>query len=183
MRIISGNFKNKKLFEPSDNYTRPLKDLVKESIFNIIEHSKLIKFKIENCEVLDLFSGSGSFGLECISRGAEHVTFFENYTSAINILKKNIENFNCESKTKIINKNISSIELKKLNKSDLIFMDPPFKYKGIGNLIKVIKNINLLKNNGVIILHRHKNNKEVLPLEFKVIKKINYGISNIFFGY
>ena len=63
MRIISGNFKNKKLLLPSDNYTRPLKDLVKESIFNIIEHSKLIKFKIENCEVLDLFSGSGSFGL------------------------------------------------------------------------------------------------------------------------
>ena len=55
MRIISGNFKNKKLLLPSDNYTRPLKDLVKESIFNIIEHSKLIKFKIENCEVLDLF--------------------------------------------------------------------------------------------------------------------------------
>ena len=75
MRIISGNFKNKKLFEPSDNYTRPLKDLVKESIFNIIKNYKLIKFKIENCEVLDLFSGSGSFGLECISRGAKKFYF------------------------------------------------------------------------------------------------------------
>ena len=48
MRIISGNFKNKKLFQPNDKYTRPLKDLVKESIFNIIEHSKLIKFKISD---------------------------------------------------------------------------------------------------------------------------------------
>jgi len=183
MRIISGKFKGKKIIIPKDKLTRPLRDIVKESIFNILNHSNLLTFKFEKTNIIDLFSGTGSFGLECISRGAEHVTFFENYTSAINILKKNIENFNCESKTKIINKNISSIELKKLNKSDLIFMDPPFKYKGIGNLIKVIKNINLLKNNGVIILHRHKNNKEVLPLEFKVIKKINYGISNIFFGY
>ena len=90
MRIISGNFKNKKLLLPSNNYTRPFKDLVKESIFNIIEHSKLIKFKIENCEVLDLFSGSGSFGLECISRGANNVTFVEKEKIAIEILKDNI---------------------------------------------------------------------------------------------
>jgi len=183
MRIISGKYKGKKILLPKDRLTRPLRDIVKESIFNILKHSNLLTFKFEKKNIIDLFSGTGSFGLECISRGAEHVTFFENYPSAINILKKNIESFNCESKAKIINKNISSIELKKLDKSDLIFMDPPFKYKNIGNIIKFIKNINLLKNNGVIILHRHKNNKEVLPLEFKVIKKMNYGISNIFFGY
>ena len=102
MRIISGNFKNKKLFEPSDNYTRPLKDLVKESIFNIIEHSKLVKFKIENCEVLDLFSGSGSFGLECISRGAKKVLFCENYIPVIKILNKNIANLKCKEKYYIL---------------------------------------------------------------------------------
>ena len=70
MRIIGGNFKGKKLFLPDDKNTRPLKDLVKESIFNIIRHSNKININIENSFILDLFSGTGSFGLECISRGA-----------------------------------------------------------------------------------------------------------------
>ena len=79
MRIISGNFKGKKLFIPEDENTRPLKDNVKESIFNILEHSKLISYSLNNSKILDLFSGVGSFGLECISRKSSHVTFFENY--------------------------------------------------------------------------------------------------------
>ena len=77
MRIIGGEFKGKKLFLPDDKNTRPLKDIVKESIFNLIQHSKKIKIKIEGSVVLDLFSGSGSFGLECLSRGAQNVTFVE----------------------------------------------------------------------------------------------------------
>ena len=70
MRIIGGNFKGKKLFEAFDKNTRPLKDLVKESIFNILEYSKEEKINLKNSSILDLFSGTGSFGLECISRGA-----------------------------------------------------------------------------------------------------------------
>ena len=77
MRIISGNFKGKKLLISKDKHTRPLKDNVKESIFNILEHSKLINYKISNSNILDLFSGFGSFGLECISRGSKHVTFLK----------------------------------------------------------------------------------------------------------
>ena len=64
MRIISGRLKNKKIFLPTNKLTRPLKDIVRESIFNIIEHSNLIERKILNSSVLDLYSGSGSFGLE-----------------------------------------------------------------------------------------------------------------------
>ena len=71
MRIISGYLKGKKIKLPKDKKTRPLKDLVKESIFNILVHSNKINCKIENAQILDLFSGSGSFGLECISRGAK----------------------------------------------------------------------------------------------------------------
>ena len=90
MRIISGNFRGKKLFLSKDRNTRPLKDIVKESIFNLILHSKNININIENSFVLDLFSGTGSFGIECISRGAKKVVFFENYSEAIKILKKNL---------------------------------------------------------------------------------------------
>ena len=94
MRIIAGKFKGKKLFLPKDKNTRPLKDLVKESIFNLLEHSVQIKKKIKDASVLDLFSGSGSFGLECISRESKDVYFFENYSPAIKILKKNILSLN-----------------------------------------------------------------------------------------
>ena len=73
MRIIGGKFKGKKLLLPIDKKTRPLKDLVKESIFNLIENSNKYKIFIQNSAVLDLFSGSGSFGLECISRGVEKI--------------------------------------------------------------------------------------------------------------
>ena len=80
MRVIGGTFKGKKLFLPNDKNTRPLKDLVKESIFNLIHHSKKINIEIKNSMILDLFSGSGSFGIECLSRGAKKVMFLENYS-------------------------------------------------------------------------------------------------------
>ena len=102
MRIVSGNLKGRKIAQPNSSNTRPLKDLTKESIFNIMEHSNLLKFSFEKSRVLDLFSGVGSFGLECISRGAKKVIFFENYSETIKILKKNIYDLNCEKKTQII---------------------------------------------------------------------------------
>ena len=88
MRIISGNFKGKKILLPKDKLTRPLKDLTKESIFNILKHSKLLNIELESSNILDLFSGVGSFGLECLSRGAENVTFLESYTDVLSVLKK-----------------------------------------------------------------------------------------------
>ena len=92
MRIISGQLKGRKLSETVDKLTRPLKDLTKESIFNILTHSNKFKINLENSDVLDLFSGVGSFGIECLSRGARHVTFIENYNDVLKILKKNLEN-------------------------------------------------------------------------------------------
>ena len=88
MRIIAGKFKGKKILEPQDQITRPLKDLAKESIFNVVKHSNKFNANIEDANILDLFSGVGSFGLEAISRGAKFVTFVENYQSVLNVLKK-----------------------------------------------------------------------------------------------
>ena len=183
MRIISGKFKGRKIFEPVDLKTRPLKDLTKESIFNIIKHSNLIKVDIENSNILDLFSGTGSFGLECISRGASKVTFFENYKSVIKILKKNIHNFGCEKKTNIIEKDI--FNKKKFyfdEKFEIIFLDPPYKEKKITNIINRIYELNIIKKNGIIILHRHKREKDKFPNKFKPFIEKNYGISKIIFG-
>ena len=91
MRIIAGRFKGRKILEPTDKKTRPLKDLVKESIFNIINHSRKLNINLKNSNVLDLFSGVGSFGLEALSREAGNVIFIENYSVSLSILKKNVE--------------------------------------------------------------------------------------------
>ena len=90
IRIISGVYRGKKIIEPKDTQTRPLKDLTKESIFNILNHSKKFKVDLENSDVLDLFSGVGSFGIECISRGVKSVVFVENYNGVLPILKRNL---------------------------------------------------------------------------------------------
>ena len=184
MRIISGNYKGKKILLPKDKLTRPLKDLTKESIFNIIKHSKFMNINLENSNILDLFSGVGSFGLECLSRGAKHVVFLESYKEVLTVLKKNIENLKQQGSSKIIEKDIfSQNTLKALNdKFDIIFMDPPYKEKKIIDLLDTIIKLKLLKNDGVIIIHRHKKEEDIFPNEFKIIIKKNYGISKIIFG-
>jgi 16S rRNA (guanine966-N2)-methyltransferase len=73
MRIISGIFKGKKIILPDDKNTRPLKDLTKESIFNIIKHSNKFDIQLDSSYILDLFSGVGSFGIECLSRQVKFI--------------------------------------------------------------------------------------------------------------
>ena len=185
MRVIGGNLKGKKILMPVDKNTRPLRDLVKESIFNLLVHSKKIKFKIQNSKVLDLFSGSGSFGLECISRGANAVTFFENYDKAIKVLKTNIDNLDVNSNTKIIEKNcfdyfetLANFEFR----YDLIFLDPPYKERKINFLIDNIYKKKILQKDGVLIIHRHKKDDIDLTKKLTIIDTRFYGISKIIFG-
>ena len=184
MRIISGKFKGKKLIEPNDRETRPLKDLTKESIFNIINHSNKFSIDIKKAYILDLFSGVGSFGIECLSQGATHVTFIEKYEGVLPILKKNLNNLKLEINYKIIESDIlNKFEFKSLKlRYDIIFLDPKNKEKGLENILKAIIENKILKNNGVIIIHRHKKEIETFPKNFYVIDEKKYGISKIIFG-
>jgi len=183
MRIISGSFKGKKILEPKDNKTRPLKDLTKESIFNIIQHSNKFKISFANSYILDLFSGVGSFGIECLSRGVEKVIFVENYPGVIPVLKKNLSGLKNITNYEIINKDIykENIFLKLNNKFDIIFLDPPYKDKNLENLLNDIKGQKVLNKDGIIVLHRHKNETDSLPSSFQIIEKKVYGISKIIF--
>ena len=183
MRIISGKFKGKKILEPKDIKTRPLKDLTKESIFNILQHSNKIKINIEKSNVLDIFSGVGSFGLECLSRGALKVTFIENYKKVLPILKKNLDNFKSISNYKIIESNAYENNTFKIlkDKFDIIFLYPPSKDDNLKLVFDFIQKENILKNEGIIILHRHKNTENEIPLNFKIIEEKKYGISKILF--
>ena len=191
MRIIAGKFKGIKLFASTDKKIRPLKDMVRESIFNFLAHSNKILFQLDRSNVLDLYSGTGSFGLECVSRGATKVAFIEKDQKAIKILEKNIKKLKVEDETKIFSDDIFNV-IKRHDKSlfdwlpdlklDLIFCDPPFKDTNINDLIKLIISKDLLKKNGTIILHRHKNAKEKFTSYFKIIDKRVYGLSKIIFG-
>ena len=185
MRIISGNFKGKKLFLPNDKLTRPLKDVVKESIFNLILHSNKFNLFIENSLILDLFSGTGSFGIECISRKAKKVIFFESYPEAIKILEKNLN----------LLKNIDGFEIYKQDffnffssnrglsaKFDIIFVDPPYKEKKINEIIEIILEKKILSQNGILIIHRHKKDNIKLTNKLRIIEDRTYGISKILFG-
>ena len=184
MRIISGTSKGKRLYEPKDLLTRPLKDLTKESIFNIISHSNKFNVALEDANILDLFSGTGSFGLECLSRGSKHVTFVENYKKILPILKKNIIGLNYEKNSKIIEMDINnglSFKVFK-NQFDIIFLDPPYKEKKLFQMLENIVQFNLLKDKGVIIIHRHKKEIDKFPKRLKIIEDKLYGISRVFFG-
>ena len=185
MRIISGYLRGKRILLPKDKLTRPLKDMVKESIFNIIEHSNDYKINIKNSVILDLFSGSGSFGLECISRGSKFVFFLENYPPVLEILKVNISNLKYENRSKVIDIDAFKITnniFKDDQKFQIIFCDPPYKEKKIELLIKNIIEMNILEKNGIIIIHRKKGDSDTYPKKFKIIDTKNYGLSTFVFG-
>ena len=184
MRIIGGRFKGKKILQPKNNQTRPLKDLTKESIFNILNHSNKFKISVENSTVLDLFSGVGSFGLECLSRGAKHVTFVENYTGVLPILKNNLNNLNIIEKYEIVEEDLmSNFPIKKIHKKfNIIFLDPPYKEKRLSNIIDNIFQEKILNKDGVIIVHRHKKENDEFSKKFRILDEKKYGISKIIFG-
>ena len=182
MRIISGNFRGKKIKEPKDISTRPLKDLVKESIFNIIIHSKKIVLDMPKVNVLDLFSGVGSFGIECLSREVQSVVFIENYKGVLPVLKINLQSLKNIKNYEIIEKDIYGDILLNLNrKFDLIFLDPPYKDKNLNKIFAKIKDGKIINKNGIIILHRHKNEKSIMPSDYKIIDEKIYGLSKIIF--
>ena len=185
MRIIAGKLKGSTLHMLKDKNTRPLKDLARESIFNLLIHSNKILLQLKQSNVLDLYAGTGSFGLECLSRQAKSVCFIEKRKNAVEILEKNIEKLKLKNKVKIFFDDIFEL-IKKQNifesKFNLIFCDPPFKDTNIEKLIELIFNENLLNKNGIIILHRNKTTKEKLPNCFKIVDERVYGISKIIFG-
>ena len=183
MRIIAGASKGKKILQPKDQLTRPLKDLTKESIFNIIVHSNKFETKIEGSKILDLFSGVGSFGLECLSRGALNAVFIESYKEVLDILKKNIENLNYVNSSTIIEQDIyDSLDFKTLKKFDIIFIDAPYKEKRVDMLLQKIFNAKILNDKSIIIIHRHKKENENFINNFNIIEEKIYGISKVIFG-
>tara|TARA_B100000959_G_scaffold251729_1_gene281324 strand:- start:3108 stop:3671 length:564 start_codon:yes stop_codon:yes gene_type:complete len=183
MRIVSGKFKNKKLYFPKNLKTRPLKDSVRENIFNILEHSNNINAKIKDACIMDLYAGTGSFGLECLSREASQVLFVESDEDALINLKKNIKNLKLENQAAVYSKDVleffedSNLE----KKIDLAFLDPPYANEKYIEIIKIIKKNDILSKKHILILHRERGSNKNLLDKLNIVENRIYGRSEIFF--
>ena len=184
MRIIGGALKNKKLNYIKNINTRPLRDYVRENVFNILEHSKKMNVILKDSIVFDLFSGVGSFGLECLSRGSKKTIFVENDKNAINILNENIDNLRLINKYFIEeNDVIKFLENHSLNlKANIVFLDPPYKENRIKKILSGLINSSLINTKTLIIIHREKNSNDSELQNFVVVKIKYYGRSKIIFG-
>ena len=116
MRVLAGIYKSKKIETINSSDTRPMMSKVREAIFNSIQ------FMIENKDILDLYSGSGSLGIEALSRGANYVTFVDFSKECTLILKKNVESMS--NNLSIVNSSVNSFIKNSINKYQLIFYDP-----------------------------------------------------------
>jgi 16S rRNA (guanine966-N2)-methyltransferase len=126
MRVIAGEFRGRTILAPASEVTRPITDRVKQSVFDILMPW------MDGAVVYDCFSGTGSMGLECLSRGARHVTFFEADRSAGTLLKKNIATLRVADRSTIVTGDLfqwfATPRRTGLPAADLIFLDPPYRF-------------------------------------------------------
>ena len=178
MRIIGGKYKGRHIYSSKNNKIRPTTDRNKEFIFDILD-----KF-VSDANVLDLFCGSGSLGIEAISRGAKHVTFVDNAFSSLRVLRKNIERIKMKEEYTIVQKNVLTFLRQNKQRYDLIFADPPFKWNHYFELIPLTFLPENLSEFGILVLESEKtHNIEWDTNIYEIIRQKKYDRSLItFFG-
>lgn len=171
MRIISGKFGGRILTAPNSKFTRPMTDRVRVTLFDILTN----KIDFEGIRVLDLYSGSGSIGLEALSRGAAEIHFVERNFTIYKTLAKNIESLKAIDFCKIFKMEVLKFSrLESNNKYDLIFADPPFFKDDIYEVVDNLIQNEFINNEGLLIIQRSIQTKEKDELQlgakpFKVI--------------
>lgn len=149
MRVISGRAKGHTLKASKGLNMRPTADRVKESIFNII------KTELYDSIVIDLFAGSGSLGIEALSRGAHKAYFIDNNRNSIRLIGQNLKKTGLIDDSEIIHMDASNaiIRLSKQRvKADIIFLDPPYLRGLIEPTLRTILFYNILQSDGIIIV-------------------------------
>lgn len=145
MIINRGKYRNRSINTLESKETRPTASKTKEAIFN------MIAFDVENAMVLDLFAGSGLLGIEALSMAAKHVDFNDSNIVATKIIKQNLETLKEVNYTISAYDAFSYLEMNQDKEYDIIFLDPPYKLKIINDLVEKIINLNIIKENGIII--------------------------------
>ena len=151
MRIIGGKYKGRTVKFPKSKLVRPTTDKVKESIFNYLIHS----IDFENILVCDLYAGSGSLGLEALSRGAAEVHFVEKDFKVSRVLKENILSLQADEFCKVFKMDaVMFTKFEEHAKYNLILADPPFFKDDIYKVVENVISKNFLEVNGLILVER-----------------------------
>lgn len=171
MRVISGYLRSRKLIGYDLSTTRPTMDKVKESLFATIQDYT----KDSIC--LDLFSGSGSLGIEAISNYASTCYFVDNNKEAIKNLKINIVNLNINDKCIVMNKDYrNALKLLTDKKFDIVFLDPPYKENIYEKIIVCLLDNNMINDNGIVVCEH---NIDLEINELKLLKHKDYNNKKI----
>ncbi len=172
MRIITGKYKGRKLFTVDGRTTRPTTAFNREVIFSVQQD-------YEAKRVLDLFAGTGSFGLEALSRGAEWVDFVEFAPAAISTLLQNITLLRCGEDCHVWRKRADAF-LKATDQTwDIIFLDPPYNKNLVNPTLQLIREHKLLREDGIIIAEHSP--LEIISEEFsESIIKVREGKTSSF---
>ncbi len=157
MRIIAGEFRGRTIKFPKSKLVRPTTDKNKEAIFNILNN--FINFNgIKTC---DIYAGSGSLGLEALSRGAEEVHFVEKNFHVQKMLRENIRSLNSEDYCRVLN--MTALRFSSLNEHDiynLILLDPPFFKDDVHQVVENLFKNNFLSKDGIMLVERSIQTKE-----------------------
>ena len=175
MRIIGGNLRGRKIRQPLLKSVRPTKDRVREAVFNMIAE------KVPSSMVLDLFAGSGAYGLEALSRGAAGSIFVENDKDCASVLMKNIDSLSLSDKSEVIIKDAEVFFAENTQKFDLIFSDPPYGYNITRNNLIMINQYDILNPSGILVCE-HSSSEDVSLEEevcLSVYKQKSYGDTTI----
>ncbi len=172
MKVIAGIYKGRNIDTIKDTATRPMMGIAREGIFNTLQ------FSFENADVLDLFAGSGSMGIEALSRGAKYVTFIDNSPDCIKQINKNLQEY--KNDYSVLKLDVSNYINEVASKYDIVFYDPPFEYVTEDINADISEIGNNLNKNAFIVIHRHSNSSSiVLPNDVELYKEKNYGQSKI----
>lgn len=178
MRVIAGKVKGRKLKAPSGLDTRPLTDMIKEALFNVWGKN------IENAELLDLFAGSGSVGIEALSRGAQNVIFVDNSPKATRVIRENVVSCGFIDFCKIYRNDVfRAIYLldRSRTKFDFIYVDPPFTNERIfDEVISTLDEVNILKEDGIMVIRTRRSKDMPAELEHLTRYRLKtYGESSL----
>ena len=152
MRVITGSARGRKLKTPETYDIRPTTDNVKEAVFNIIQ------FDIEGRRVLDLFAGTGQLGIEALSRGAAEAVFVDRDREAVRIVRDNLKTCGLQA---AVRQEDALSALRREEKFDLIFIDPPYDAGLYADVLETIKSVDKLTDGGIIICEARRD--EPLP--------------------
>jgi 16S rRNA (guanine966-N2)-methyltransferase len=155
MRIIAGSFKGRRLLSPDNRRIRPTQGRVKEAMFSMIAPY------VNGATVIDLFSGTGSLGLEALSRGAETVYFGDKSKESLAVIIKNIDLCRASDRSLVLQGDWRNILHRIGGKADIILLDPPYKEISILDVIYEIDRLNILYPSGIIVAEH--DGKQVLP--------------------